>query len=202
MDEIWSFVHSKKRPQIQKHRGDMWTWIALDPDSKVVPCWLTGDRDSETAERFIKELSTRIEGKTELASDGLRAYEIAIAKYMKECNYGMLIKHHTKNKKGGKLVIRKEPIQNKPNMKNISTSYIERHNLNIRMSVRRFTRKTNAFSKNIVNHTYALALHFYHYNFVRRHKSLGTTPCNAMGISKERGLESILKLMEGEGDKR
>lgn len=196
LDEIWSFVYSKKKSSKQvSGKGDSWTWVAFCPETKLIPCWYVGDRTTASADEFIRDLSTRIVGKTQISSDGLKSYRSAIYKYMPESHFAMLVKHYIKNKNGGDLVMYKEIIQGTPDIDSISTSHVERQNLNIRMSIRRFTRKTNAFSKKIENHKAALSLYFYYYNFIRKHRSLKTTPANKMGVCGEKKLESILKLV-------
>lgn len=194
VDEIWSFIYSKKsKTKEVSGKGESWTWIAICCQSKVVPCWYVGDRTAVSAGFFIEKLSHCVDGQVQISSDGLKAYQNSIRKHLPEADFGMLIKHYVKNKAGGKLVLYKEVIQGNPDPEKISTSYVERHNLNVRMSLRRFTRKTNAFSKNLQNHSHALSLYFFYYNFVRKHKTLKTTPANAKGLVKELDLNFLIR---------
>ena len=202
VDEIWSFIYSKKRTRTKKltpNRGDSWTWTSICSKSKLVPCWYTGDRTATSADIFIKKLSKRLKGQVQVTSDGLQSYCSAMSKYMEDADFGMYVKHYNKSKTENNLTILKHKIQGNPSIDNLSTSFVERQNLTMRMSMRRFTRKTNAFSKKRENHNHALSLYFYYYNFVRKHKSLKTTPANAIGLKKEKGLETIFDLMERYG---
>lgn len=200
VDEIWSFIYSKKKNlRTIKNRnygdGDSWTWTSICADTKLVPCWYVGDRSAVSANMFIEKLSKRVIGKIQLTSDGYKSYETAMKKYMKDADFGMYVKHYVKTKDGKNLKIIKNSIQGNPNMDKLSTSFVERQNLTMRMGMRRFTRKTNAFSKKIENHSHALSLYFYYYNFIRQHKTLKTTPANKIGIESEKNLESILSLI-------
>ena len=195
VDELWSFIYSKKKKTKNvPGKGDSWTWVAICSDTKIVPVWHVAKRDAQSADVFIEMLSKRISHNVQITSDGLQSYQPAIEKHMRHAKFGMLVKHYIKNKKGGNLVIYKNEIRGKVDKAKISTSFIERQNLNIRMVNRRFTRKTNAFSKKFENHCHALSLYFYYYNFIRVHKTLRTTPANAMGIIEELDLGSILDL--------
>lgn len=196
VDEIWSYIYSKKKTTKDvPSKGDSWTWTSICTETKIVPCWYVGDRSSESADAFIKKLAGCMRSKPQVTSDGYMAYETAMGQFMSQSDYGMLTKKYIKKKSGNSLLILKKKIQGNPDINKISTSCVERQNLNIRMGLRRFTRKTNAFSKKIENHHYALSLYFYYYNFVRRHRTLRTTPANRMGIEPEKGLDSILYLI-------
>jgi len=196
VDELWSFIYSKKKKtKYVPGKGDSWTWTSICADSKIVPCWYVGDRSVQSANKFIEKLAGCVSGHIQITSDGYRGYRTAIYNHMHNCDYGMLVKHYVKTKDGKNLLILKSALQGYPDINKVSTSYVERQNLNIRMGIRRFTRKTNAFSKKLDNHKHALSLYFYYYNFVRKHKTLNTTPANRMGIDNEKGLESILKLL-------
>lgn len=207
VDEIWSFCYVKQKnlgtaKNAPEHAGDVYTWTSLCPDTKIVPTWLVGKRDAEHAKIFIADLAERIPGRFQLTSDGFKAYLEAVeGLYRDDIDYAMLVKIYG-NAEGlpsvsGRHLIgtNQRKIMGKPDMRHISTSLIERQNLNMRMSMRRFTRKTNGFSKKIENHAYAVALHFMYYNFARIHKTLRITPAMAGGISKHVwSLEEIIQL--------
>lgn len=200
VDELWSMVYSKKKPyKYRKDTGDVWTWVAICTKSKIIPAWYAGDRGSGSALRFIKILSNRVNHDTQITSDGLSAYRDAIGLYMRDSRYAMLRKRYIKPKRRlhaqDKIRFETDVIQGEVDHDKVSTSLVERHNLNMRMSLRRFTRKSTGFSKKMVNHRLCLDLYFYYYNFVRVHKTLRTTPACAAGISRELSLDSILDMI-------
>ncbi len=212
-DEIWSFVYSKAKNVPEKHNGDfgygdVWTFTAIDADTKLVPSWLVGMRNADCALDFISDLKARLDNGVILTTDGHKMYLNAIEKvYGSEIDYAQLVKLYGQELEGEKryspakcLGAEKQIIQGKPDEKDISTSYVERQNLSMRMGMRRFTRLTNAFSKKLENHVLAISLYFMHYNFVRTHKTLANpyprTPAMAAGLSNHIWtFEEIIKLI-------
>lgn len=195
-DEIWSFVHKKEKrvPKIERGNGvgDVWTWVAIDADSKLVISWFVGGRNLESAKEFMYDLSGRLKSKVQLTTDGFTAYPEAVRINFDEVDYCRQDKIYGKGiNKEGKVDNRvrylkseRKVVFGNPDIKYITTNHIERQNLTMRMNMRRFTRDTNAFSKKIENHCYAIALHFVYYNFVRIHKSLRVTPAMEAGLTK------------------
>lgn len=193
-DEIWSFVGCKERQKKRAkgdHPGDVWTWVALDPESKLIPQWWIGDRTAQAAYSFLRSLAPRLAKRIQLTTDGHRAYLIAVdaAWHMQHIDYAMLVKLYGDTTSEGRyspgevIGTRKEIISGSPDPDLVCTSHVERQNLTIRMQMRRFTRLTNAFSKDIQNHRMATAIHFTHYNFCRVHQTLRVTPAMAAGLA-------------------
>ena len=199
-DEIWSFCYAKQKnvpkdKQGQLGYGDVWTWTAIDADTKLVPSWLIGLRDARYAYRFMADLKSRLANRVQLTTDGHKVYLWAVEDaFGSEVDYAMLVKIYGNDPESEKrysppMCITTEDIiiQGNPDPSRISTSFVERQNLTMRMSMRRFTRLTNAFSKKIENLEYAVALHFMYYNFARPHKTLTNpypkTPAMAAGIT-------------------
>jgi IS1 family transposase len=209
-DEIWSFVGAKAKnvstmKQPVDGAGDVWTWTALDADSKLIISYLVGGRDSEYAMAFMDDVAARLANRVQLTTDGHRAYLEAVeGAFGADVDYAQLIKLYGAAPEGQRryspaecIGIRKTRIEGDPVKADVSTSYVERMNLNIRMGNRRFTRLTNAFSKKIDNHLHMLSLYFCHYNFCRVHKSLRMSPAMAAGVSDTlRDVEWIVGLVD------
>lgn len=213
-DEIWSFVYAKAKNIPEEHSGkfgygDVWTFTAIDADTKLVPCWLVGQRNLECATEFVRDLKDRLANRVQLTTDGHKIYLEAIERaFGADIDYAQLVKLYGQEPESERryspamcIGADKHVIQGKPDKADISTSFVERQNLTMRMSMRRFTRLTNAFSKKLENHEYALALYFMYYNFARPHKSLANpyprTPAMASGIANHIWtVEDIVKLIQ------
>lgn len=208
-DEIWSFVGSKARnvpAGKEGEYGDVWTYVALDSDTKLAITWLVSDRTPEATDLFVHDLESRVPNRIQLTTDGYLPYRVAVREaFGDDVDYAMLVKHYGGEPSAGSqryspavcTGTEKKPIRGNPDPDRISTSYIERQNLTMRMHMRRFTRLTNAFSKKVENHAAAVALHFMYYNFCRRHQTLGTTPAVAAGIANHPWtLEEIAALLD------
>lgn len=198
VDEIWTFVHKKERRLTDEERlnpeiGDQYCFVALDAESKLIPSYLVGKRNGETALQFMLDLQKRLRGngKIELPTDGFSAYLDAVEQvFGTQIDFAQLVKlDRTENPGPGRYSPPKVSevistvINGNPNPSLISTSYVERQNLTMRMAIRRFTRLTNGFSKKLGNLKAALALHFAHYNFARIHRTLRVTPAMAAGVT-------------------
>ncbi|MBU2536041.1 MAG: IS1 family transposase [Chloroflexota bacterium] len=211
-DEIWSFCYAKQKnvPEDKQGRfgyGDVWTWTAIDADTKLVSSWLVGLRDAGYAYEFMLDLKSRLANRVQITTDGHRVYLNAVEDaFGSEVDYAMLVKLYgvepeseTRYSPAQCIGVNHRTVTGHPDPAKISTSFAERHNLTMRMSMRRFTRLTNAFSKKIENLEHAVALHFMYYNFARPHKTLAspypTTPAMAAGISERIWtIEDIVKL--------
>lgn len=217
-DEIWEFCYAKARNVPEEHAGelgygDVWTWIAIDSDTKLVPSWAVGRRDGFTATAFIRDLADRLTTRIQLTTDGHKVYLEAVeGAFGSEIDYAMLIKTY-EGDSGKKVAAErkyspavctgefKQRVTGDPDPAYISTSHVERQNLTMRMHMRRFTRLTNAFSKKVDNHKAAIALHFMHYNFARIHQTLRVTPAMEAGISDHVWeIEEIVGLLETHGE--
>jgi IS1 family transposase len=211
VDEIWSFCYSKQKNTPQEPRGhgkgDAYTWVAIDADTKLVPSWLVGTRDAEYAQVFISDLASRLANGVQLTSDGHKAYLRAVEDaFGSDVDYSMLVKlygsaegnqqerRYSAGKCCGTLT---GTVCGNPDQTHVSTSFVERQNLTMRMSMKRFARLSNGFSKKIANHEHAVAMHYMFYNFGRVHKSLRVTPAMQAGISDHVWtLEEIAKLAD------
>jgi len=196
-DEIWSFVGAKAK-NVKPHHledggyaGDVWTWTAIDAETKLVPSFMLGSRDADTARNFMEDLASRLANRVQLTTDGHKAYLTAVDKaFGEDIDYAMLVKVYGIDPQGEKRYspaictsCESKPVTGTPDPAHINTSYVERQNLTMRMSMRRFTRLTNAFSKKLENHAAAVALYFMWYNFGRVHQTLKMTPAMKAGIA-------------------
>jgi IS1 family transposase len=208
-DEIWNFCYAKGKNASEDKKalgaGDVWTWIAIDADSKLGISYLVGKRDAGDAHRLMQDLSSRIANRFQLTTDGHHVYLNAVEDtFGSEIDYAMLVKVYgaapeteTRYSPGRIISTQMAVVAGNPNTRYISTSYVERQNLTIRMSMRRFTRLTNAFSKKLDNLKHAVALHFMHYNFCRVHQTLRVTPAMEAGLANHVWtLEELLGVME------
>jgi IS1 family transposase len=195
VDEIWSFCGCKDRAKDHGASGfgSVWTWTAIDADTKLCVSYLVGLRDVEYATEFCRDVADRLANRVQLTSDGHRAYLAAVdAAFGGNVDYAMLVKIYgasnepdTRYSPAICAGCKTEVQAGSPDPDYVSTSYVERQNLTMRMSMRRFTRLTNAFSKKIENHEHAVALHYFHYNFIRKHQTIKTTPAVAAGLANK-----------------
>ncbi len=209
-DEIWSFCYAKQKNVPEDKRGafgygDVWTWTAIDADTKLVISWLVGLRGAAYAQEFMHDVASRIDTRIQLTTDGHGVYLEAVeGAFAGEIDYAMLVKLYGNERPGEARYspavctgCRKTEIMGDPDPDHVSTSYVERQNLTMRMGMRRFTRLTNGFSKKVENHGHAIALHFMHYNFCRKHQTLKTTPAVAAGIADHVwSIEEVVALLD------
>lgn len=195
-DEIWTFTYAKQK-NVQQAKaapfgaGDCWTWTGIDADTKLIVSWTVGDRDALSANIFMDDLQARLANRVQLTTDGLRVYLDAVAgAFQGNVDYAQLVKIYGPAPEGERryspaecLGALKQQVTGDPDEKHVSTSYVERHNLTMRMHMRRFTRLTNAFSKKVDNHVHMVALYTVWFNYVKVHKSLRVSPAMAAGLS-------------------
>ena len=213
LDELWSFCGCKDRAKEGGAGGfgSVWTWVALDADSKLCISYLCGQRDGIYAEAFIRDVAARLANRIQLTTDGFKPYVTAIDDvFLGDVDYAILVKQYALPNVGEQrryspsicTGCKSEPHSGNPDAEHISTSFVERQNLTVRMSSRRYTRLTNGFSKKFENHQHAVALHYFHYNFIRKHQTLKTTPAVAAGIAdKPLTVLDLVKMIEDEEGK-
>lgn len=196
-DEIWNFCYGKDKNLPKEKRGkfgfgEVWTWVAICADTKLVPCWRIGGRNAWHAQHFMYDLASRLAKRVQLTTDGHRVYLQAVeGAFGNEVDYAMLVKLYGRTPTGGEtryspaecIGCRAIAIVGEPKMEHVSTSFVERQNLTMRMGMRRFTRLTNAFSKKVENLGHSVAIHFMHYNFCRVHTTLRVTPAMEAGVT-------------------
>jgi IS1 family transposase len=213
VDEIWGFIGAKaktvKQKKLSAEYGDVWSWIAIDADTKLVPCFAVGDRSKYMAQCFMDDLAARVKTRVQITSDALSAYKDAIERsFGSEVDYGILIKtftHTDLNTPSTRysppdvLKTKKIKVQGSPDFESISTSFVEKQNHTLRMHCRRLTRLTNAFSKKRENFEAAIALHYAYYNFVKTHGTLRCTPGMAAGVTDSHWkVSDLVEMVEAE----
>ena len=210
VDEAWAFCYAKQKnvptaKAAPEGAGDIWTWVGLDADTKLVASWYVGARDSEAAMTFIDDLAPRLASRVQLTSDGHKPYLEAIeGAFGADIDYAMLVKVYGAAPEGQRRYspaictgAHKHRVEGNPDPKHVSTSFVERNNLSMRMGNRRMTRLTNAFSKKAENHAHMMAIYFMHYNFVRIHQTLRVTPAMAAGVTpKLWEMSDLVKVLE------
>jgi len=210
-DEIWAFCGSKeKNTKAEKKAqgwGDVWTWTAIDADTKLLVSYLVGDRNASCATKFMRDVASRVKNRIQLTTDGFKPYFWAVDDaFAGEIDYAVLIKiygklpgndQETRYSPAQCIGMKIDAVNGDPDLALASTSYVERNNLTMRMSMRRFTRLTNGFSKKVENQAHAIALHFAYYNFVKIHSTLKTTPAMAAGVTNRLWeIEDLLALLD------
>ena len=215
VDEIWNFTYAKQKNVARakaapEGAGDTWTWTAIDADAKLIVSWLIGGRDAGYATEFMQDLAGRLAGRVQLTSDGHRAYPLAVEDaFGADIDYAMLVKHYGDAPEGQRRYspavctgATRMRVTGDPDEAHISTSYVERQNLTMRMSMRRYTRLTNAFSKKLANLAHHVALYFVHYNFCRVHQTLRMSPAMAAGVADTlHDMEWIVGLIDARAPK-
>lgn len=206
IDELWGYIGKKQKntQEGEVEQGDIWTFVAIDTDTKFVPSFAVGKRDGATADAFLADLHSRLNGRVQLTSDKLDAYVEAVEKHFgDDVDYAQMVKRYKSHKSGkyspAQIVsCHKQRVSGHPNEKKIGTSYVERQNLTVRMHCRRLTRLTNAFSKKLENFKTAIALNFAYYNLVRIHSAVRMTPALAAGVTDK--LWTVRDLLEAAGE--
>ena len=197
LDELWGFSYCKAKnvtAEIAEKvpaAGDVWLWVAIDAETKLVPCWRLGDRNAGTADDFVRDLAARLSNRIQLTSDGHRVYLDAVeSAFGSEVDYAMLVKLYGNDRESETRYSPAEctgcrgiPVIGKPDAKHISTSFVERQNWSVRTAMRRYTRLSNGFSRKIENHAAAIALNYFAYNFIKIHRTLRVTPAMAAGVT-------------------
>jgi len=211
VDEIWSFTYAKQKnvpmaKSAPEGAGETWTWTAIDADTKLIAAWFVGGRDAEAANAFMEDLASRLTHRIQLTSDGHRCYlEAVYTAFGTDIDYAQLLKIYGPTPESAKgryspaecTGIKKTPVFGRPDEKHVSTSYIERSNLTMRMHNRRFTRLTNAFSKKFESHVHMVAIYTVFYNFLRIHKTLRITPAMAAGLTdRVWDMEDVVAMMD------
>jgi IS1 family transposase len=213
-DEIWSFCYGKQKnvataKSAPEQAGDLWTWVGMDADSKLIISYLVGDRGGQAALDVMQDMASRLTGRVQLTTDGHRAYLQAVeTAFGADVDFAQLVKIYGEPQgaagrysPGECIGAKKEPIEGRPDPRHISTSYVERQNLNLRMGIRRFTRLTNAFSKSAVAHANMMGLYVVFHNFCRDHKTLRMTPAEAAGLVKSAmTVGEIVDLMDAKAE--
>jgi IS1 family transposase len=217
LDELWGFNYCKQKTVTEEiaakvpGAGDVWLWVAIDAETKLVPCWRLGDRNAGTAHSFVHDLADRLSSRVQLTSDGHRAYLTAIeSAFGSDVDYAMLVKLYGND---AEKEVRYSPAQcigclstvvsGKPDPKHVSTSFVERQNWSVRTAMRRYTRLSNGFSRKIENHAAAVALYYFAYNFIKIHRTLRVTPAMAAGVTDRLWeVSDLVSLWESEEAKR
>lgn len=214
VDELWAFIAAKQKnvtPAIKEKNpdaGDIWLWVAIDADTKIVPCWMLGGRDAGVAAQFLYDLRQRVANRVQLTSDGHKAYLEGVDYAWSGMNldYAMLVKLYGENAEAEKryspaqcIGCKRTVVIGDPDPDHISTSFVERQNLSMRMGNRRYTRLTNAFSRKIENHAAAVALYYFSYNLVKIHRTLRMSPAMAAGVTDRLWeVSDLVALLEAE----
>jgi IS1 family transposase len=211
VDEVWGFIGMKQKTANRRNadptQGDVWTWVALDADTKLVPAFAVGDRTQMMADAFIEDLASRLTNRVQLSSDALPAYRSAVERaFGSDVDYGSILKtfsskelNEARRYSPAEIIkVEREVVSGSPDVKRISTSYVEKQNHTLRMHCRRLSRLTNAFSKKIENFKAAIALHYCYYNFVKMHKTIRCTPAMAAGVvSSPWTVADLVGMIEG-----
>jgi IS1 family transposase len=197
LDEMWAWIYCKEKHRTQEiakahpDAGDIWLWVAVDADTKLVPCWTLGSRDLRTARDFIDDLASRLRNRVQITSDGHRPYVEAIERaFGSEVDYSILqkiygspLENETRYSPAQCIGVKEARVSGNPDPKHVSTSYIERQNWTVRTKMRRYTRLSNGFSRKLRNHEAATALNYFAYNFIQIHRTLRISPAMAAGVS-------------------